>query len=112
MASTPPDLFSLDRRHTVTTTLERLQGILARDYKIDAAASTIDAPLDGLGIDSLGTVELLWTIEDQFGIKLPSEPGEIRTVGDVASLIDATAASQSASEITRGSDGVDGLATT
>lgn len=78
----------------MTTTFERLRAILAKDYKIAPESLTIEAPLEGLGIDSLGTVELLWTVEDEFKIKLPSEPVELPTVGDVVRYIDETVAAQ------------------
>jgi acyl carrier protein len=78
----------------MTTTFERLRAILAKDYKIAPESLTIEAPLEDLGIDSLGTVELLWTVEDEFKIKLPSEPVELPTVGDVVRYIDETVAAQ------------------
>jgi acyl carrier protein len=76
----------------MTSTFERLRTILARDYKVDPEAASRDAPLDGLGIDSLGTVELLWTVEDEFSIKLPAEMVDLRTLGDVVDYIDAVVA--------------------
>jgi acyl carrier protein len=80
----------------MNTTFERLLAILARDYKVDPSSSSLDAPLDGLGIDSLGTVELLWTVEDEFKIKLPAEPVDLHTLGDVVDYIDAVIASHAA----------------
>jgi acyl carrier protein len=81
----------------MTTTFDRLSAILARDFKLSADQLSLDAPLESLGIDSLGTVELLWTIEDTFGIKLPSEPVDLKTLGDVVRHVDALVAAQSAS---------------
>ena len=72
----------------MTSTIERLSAILTRDYKLPAERLTLDAPLDSLGIDSLGTVELLWTVEEAFGIKLPSDPVELPTLGDVVRFVD------------------------
>jgi acyl carrier protein len=72
----------------MTSTFERLSAILAKDYKLSPDRLTLDAPLEGLGIDSLGTVELLWTIEDVFKIKLPSEPVDLPTLGDVVRFVD------------------------
>ena len=43
----------------MTSTFERLSVILMKDYKLSPDRLTLDAPLEGLGIDSLGTVELL-----------------------------------------------------
>jgi acyl carrier protein len=77
-----------------TTTFQRLSVILTRDYKIEPASLTLDAPLEALGIDSLGTVELLWTVEDEFRIKLPPEPVDLPTIGDVVRFIDELVVSQ------------------
>jgi len=75
----------------MTTTFERLGAILTRDYQVTPESLTLSAPLDGLGIDSLGTVELLWSVEDEFGIKFTEEPAmlALATVGDVVDSIDA-----------------------
>jgi len=78
----------------MTNTFDRLALILAKDYKLSADRLALDAPLEGLGIDSLGTVELLWHVEDEFKIKLPPEPVELLTVGDVVRYIDGLVTGQ------------------
>ncbi len=70
------------------TTLERLSRILAKRYKLDPARLTPDQPLGALGIDSLGMVEMLFFIEEEFGIHLPSEGVTFGTLGDAAKYID------------------------
>lgn len=79
-----------------TTTFDRLRAILVRDYRLDPATVTPDAPLEALGIDSLGVAELLFNIEDEFQISLPSEPVMLPTVGDVAGFIDELVAARAA----------------
>lgn len=80
----------------MSTTLERLSAILARDYKLAPEQLTLDAPLEGLGIDSLGTMELLWTVEETFEITMPPDPVELPTLGDVVRYIDELVAAQAA----------------
>jgi acyl carrier protein len=80
----------------MTTTIERLRAILIKDYEVDPRLLTPDAALEGLGIDSLGVVELLWTIEDEFKIKLPQEPEDLPTLADVTRYIDTLMAEQRA----------------
>lgn len=80
----------------MTTTFERLSAILVNDYKLQPERLLLDAPLESLGIDSLGTVELLWNVEDAFRIKLPSEPVELATLGDVVRFVDDLVARQGA----------------
>jgi len=78
----------------MTTTFERLCAILVKDHKLPLDRLTLDAPLESLGIDSLGTVELLWNVEDVFKIKLPPEPVDLPTLGDVVRYIDDLVARQ------------------
>ncbi len=78
------------------TTLERLSRILARHYKLDPARLTPDQPLGSLGIDSLGMVEMLFFIEEEFGVHLPSEGVTFGTLGEAAQYIDGLIASQKA----------------
>lgn len=71
-----------------TTTLDTLRAILAHDYPEAPAALSPDMPLAALGIDSLGLAELLFNIEDRFGITVPAEPVALLTLGDVVAFID------------------------
>lgn len=79
----------------MTNTFERLSAILTKDYKLSAEQLTPDAPLESLGVDSLGLVELLWQIEDAFKIKLPSDPVALPTLGDVVRYVDQLISQQS-----------------
>lgn len=76
------------------TTFERLAEIVAKDYPQPKQAVTLDTPLEALGIDSLGMVELLWQIEDSFQIKLPNELVKLQTLGDVVCYVDQLVAGQ------------------
>ena len=77
-----------------TTTFDRLSAIFMKDYKLEPDQLTPDAPLEALGIDSLGVADLLFNIEDEFGISLPPEPVQLLTIGDVARFIDELLARQ------------------
>ena len=84
------------------TTLERLSQILVQRYKLDPARLTPDQPLDDLGIDSLGMVEMLFFIEEEFGVHLPSEGVTFGTLKDAAKYIDELIAEQKATPRRRG----------
>jgi acyl carrier protein len=44
--------------------------------------------IDDLGADSLGIVELVMALEEEFGVSIPDEDAEsIKTVGDAVSYI-------------------------
>ncbi len=80
----------------MTTTIDRLRTLLVKDYKLDPAALLPDAPLEALGIDSLGVAELMFNIEDEFNVTIPGEPVALKTVGDVVAYIDGLVATQRA----------------
>lgn len=80
------------------STFERLQSMLARDFDIEPATLVPEATLESLEIDSLRMIEILFTLEDTFGIKVEAEQSEIRTrvrtLGDLASYVDELLASR------------------
>jgi acyl carrier protein len=76
------------------TTLERLQTILMASYPLERGQLSPDALLTSLDIDSLGVMELLFAIEDEFHLKVPNDSQNLKTVGDVVSLIDTLRQSQ------------------
>lgn len=88
----------------MTTTFEHLCAILVKDYKLDASLLTLDAPLEALGIDSLGVAELLFNVEDEFHITLSPDAVQLLTLGDVVRFIDELVALQHGS--TTHKDGV------
>ena len=79
----------------MTATYDWLRATLAREYKLDPEKLLPDAPLEDLGIDSLGMAELLFNVEDEFGIVLPQEPVALPTLGDVVRFIDDLILAQS-----------------
>lgn len=72
----------------MTHTFERLSAMLARDPRLTRDRLTPDAPLDGLGIDSLGMVDVMWNVEEEFRIKVPMKMPDLRTVADLVRYID------------------------
>ncbi len=78
----------------MTNTYERLRAILVKDYKLEPERVTLDAPLEALGIDSLELAEMLFNVEDEFHVILPSEAVELPTIGDVVAFIDGLIATQ------------------
>jgi len=80
------------------TTTERLTRILAQRYKLDPARLTPEQPLASLGIDSLGMVEMLFFIEEEFRIHLPSEGISFGTLGEAARYIYELMARQHAAQ--------------
>ncbi len=76
----------------MTTTYERLTKILVEQYRIDPERLTPLQPLAALGLDSLGMVELLFMIEDEFAVKLPPDIEPFPTLDSAVQYLDAMAA--------------------
>jgi acyl carrier protein len=78
----------------MATTFDRLCALLVKDHALTLDQLTPDTPLESLGIDSLGTVELLWSVEDALNIRLPAELVDLPTLGDVVRYVDEIIAFQ------------------
>lgn len=77
------------------TTLQTLQDILVRDYRLTSEQVAPEAVLVTLGLDSLSVLELMFKIEDQFHLKITSDtPTDLITVSDVVIYVDGLLASQ------------------
>ena len=80
------------------TTFERLKALLARDFELAPSALVAAATLESLDIDSLRMIEILFSVEEAFGISVPAEPAEIqarvRTLGELAGYIDELVAAK------------------
>lgn len=68
---------------------ERLTGVLVSELGLDASKIRDDAHFEeDLDVDSLGVVELLMALEDEFDVKIPDEEAEsIVTVGQAIELV-------------------------
>lgn len=69
----------------------KLADVLVDELGIERDQINADARFEeDLEVDSLGVVELLMALEDNFGVKIPDEEAEqITTVGEAVNLVDA-----------------------
>lgn len=76
--------------------LDRLAKLLERDFSLAPGRLHQDATLESLDIDSLRLIEIVFAVEEEFGVTMPQDQGEIRgqvkTLGDLAQLIEGLAA--------------------
>ena len=70
------------------TTLEWLQMTLENEYGLSPDRLHAEAGLEELGIDSLGVMELFFSVEDAFQITVPQEQLELKSIAEVAQYID------------------------
>lgn len=68
---------------------EKIASILAEQLGADEADMSMETNIaKDLGADSLDVVELLMSIDDEFGIEIPDEEIEnIKTIGDLVEYI-------------------------
>ena len=68
---------------------ERLRATLVSELGLDASKLEDDASFEeDLEVDSLGVVELLMALEDEFDVKIPDEEAEnIQTVGQAIDMV-------------------------
>lgn len=69
---------------------DKVKDILAEQLRLDPDKITPDAEIIAdLGADSLDVLQLLMTIEDEYGIKIPDEELEgFHTVGDIVDYVE------------------------
>lgn len=72
------------------TTLEKIQSLLSEQLGVSKDKITKESRvIEDLGADSLDVVELLMTMEDEFGITVDDEDAiKLKTIGDILSLIE------------------------
>lgn len=70
------------------STLQVLTKIIADKLEVDPATITPESTLEGLGLDSLDTFDIIFNAEDAFKIKVPNDQVSISTLQDVVDLVD------------------------
>lgn len=76
------------------SSLQTIQHMMVEQFDLKLEDLTPDAQLEGLGLDSLSVIEFMFHLEDELKIKLPDERVEIKTVQDVANIVDRIIAEQ------------------
>lgn len=71
--------------------LEKIQSVLAQQFEVAADSITEETNIvDDLGADSLDVVELIMSVEDEFGLSISDEEAvELTTVGKLIEYIEA-----------------------
>ena len=77
-------------------TLERIKFLFKDKLDIPEATLGPDATLDSLGLDSLDKIEFLFSLEEEFRIRIDERSKKINTLRDVADLVDTISAEQQA----------------
>jgi len=68
--------------------------MMVEQFDLKLEDLTPDAQLESLGLDSLSVIEFMFNLEDELKIKLPDERVELKTIQDVANVVDKIIAEQ------------------
>ena len=71
-------------------TIDKVRQMLANQLNIEVDKIKDDSKIiEDLGADSLDTIEMLMSLEEEFGITVPDEKAEeLKIVADIANFID------------------------
>ncbi|MDE2029522.1 MAG: acyl carrier protein [Alphaproteobacteria bacterium] len=72
--------------------IDEILDIVAQKAMIDRGKLTPDMKLTDLDVSSLDMVDVVFALEDKFGVQLPfnanTSSGEVQTVGDVIAMVE------------------------
>ncbi len=69
---------------------EKVAGVIAEQLGVSKDMVKMESNiLEDLGADSLDVIEMLMTLEEEYGITIPDEKiNQVKTVGEICSLIE------------------------
>lgn len=70
------------------TTREKLYDLISQKFELHPRELNPESTLESLGMDSLAVIELLFDIEESFGLMIPHDNLHINTLGDLTEMID------------------------
>ncbi|MGZ8256792.1 MAG: acyl carrier protein [Gallionella sp.] len=76
------------------SSLATIQRLMVEQFDLTLEQLTPTAELASLGVDSLSIVEFMFNLEDELSIKFGDERVDLKTVQDVANIVDQLVAAQ------------------
>ena len=70
--------------------IEKVKELVAEQLGVDKDTVKLESNIiEDLGADSLDVIEMLMTLEEEFGISIPDEKiNQIKTIGEIVELIE------------------------
>lgn len=75
-------------------TMARIKRLFIDKIEVREELLRPETTLESLGLDSLDTIEFLFSLEEEFHIKIDERSKSIKTIQDVVNLIDVIVAEQ------------------
>ena len=83
----------------MSNTLEQLCSIAQRELGADALNDKVETPFAELGLDSLGLVDFMFTVEDHFHVNIEHDRAlQTPTLAGLAMLVDELLAAKAIAE--------------
>ena len=77
--------------------IQRVLKVIATSKRIPPETVTIDSDFQGLGIDSMDAVEILFALENEFDITIPDEEARaVRSIRDMCAGVEKLVAAKEA----------------
>lgn len=76
------------------SSIATIQRMMVEQFDLKLEQLTPSAELASLGVDSLSIVEFMFNLEDELNIKFGDERVDLKTVQDVANVVDQLVAAQ------------------
>ncbi len=78
------------------STLAAVQRIIASETDLKIEELDPARSLEGLGVDSLAVIEVMFRLEEEFKITMPDERVPVQTVQDIVNIVDRLLAERDA----------------
>lgn len=83
----------------MSNTLEQLCDIAQRELGAEALTDKVETPFAELGLDSLGLVDFMFTVEDHFHVTIEHDRAlQTPTLAGLATLVDELLAAKAAAQ--------------
>jgi acyl carrier protein len=76
------------------SSLQTIQRMMVEQFDLKLEDLRPEIQLENLGLDSLSVIEFMFSLEDELKIKLTDERVAVKTIGDVANVVDRIIAEQ------------------
>ena len=70
-------------------TLREIQSLISEHYGVPLEALDPEKSMEAFGLDSLGVIELMFSIEDHYGISIPDRGPEVKTLNQLVAWINS-----------------------
>lgn len=72
----------------MSNTMQVITDLIAEKLELDPATITPDSNLKAIGLDSLDLFDLIFSAEEKFKIKVPTDFADVNTLQDVVNMLD------------------------